>query len=328
MKTPAVIQARPLRKVREVKRHNKRVSDTHIVRSQVDPPARPPALYPARSSPLPTIVILADPVVPAFPLLPALIRHPSPLQPLLTLPARTPTLIPIRRLPPIPELAWHTAAVSDAHAVCSHTLPPARPRPLTSTGSAAAGGPAARGRGANARTRPAAAAGSAARHEPHTVITAVRRDFRRPGKERRPRHAVQTRTRACWLNQRAQAALGRISLSSVRFADPCQLLSESPSGRAQMRARIRESGAGSRGPREDSEEPPLGPAPRRARRRNDSDREPRGSRRSGVGEREAARGAARGGRRGRREVEREGRACGCVGVWVVGGRGGEGRTRR
>ena len=50
----------------------------------------------------------------------------------LTLPTRSPTLIASRRLPITPDPTRHSAAVSDAHLVCSHPVPPSRPKPLPS----------------------------------------------------------------------------------------------------------------------------------------------------------------------------------------------------
>ena len=106
------------------------VSDSHVDRSHRVCPAPPCAVYVARPMLAPCTVTLADPVAALFVLRMTLSMPTSKDTTTLTLPYRTPALIPTCRLPITPCPTWHRIDVSASHVVRSHAVLPTLVEPV------------------------------------------------------------------------------------------------------------------------------------------------------------------------------------------------------
>ena len=102
--------------------HRNEVSDSHVVLSHADCPARNDPLRSAHPIPAPHTVTLLPPVAPIFVLSTTLPTPKSAEYASVTLAARLPVLTCIRLLPATPCPTWHRTDVSPSHAVCSHPV--------------------------------------------------------------------------------------------------------------------------------------------------------------------------------------------------------------
>ena len=130
---PTLIETRRLPRTLDPVKHTIEVSDSHTLRSHDVCPKADEAEYLARPNELPFTVTIAPPVAAWLTRNKLLAPTESVEYAAVTLPTSRPTLSSSRLLPNPALTAWHTAEVSDAHAVCSHPVDPVLPDTVLTT---------------------------------------------------------------------------------------------------------------------------------------------------------------------------------------------------